>query len=260
MIRRLSCLVAVVALAACDVSIGNLAGRATDEWSKTYQLAPGGELQIGNTNGRIDIEGVDGNTVDVRAERIAKATTDEAARELLPRIKITDEAQPDHITIETAKIGGIMLGAGVEVRYHVRAPKNAVVNVTNTNGLISLKGLSGKIRARTTNGGVRGNELTGAVEASATNGGVNIDLASVGREPITLSTTNGGVSIDLPEDAKADVVATCTNGGISVSGVKMEMTEQSRRRLEGKLNGGGAAIELKTTNGGIRIRGRSERG
>jgi len=40
----------------------------------------------------------------------------------------------------------------------------------------------------------------------------------------------------------------------------MEMTEQSRRRVEGKINGGGAAIELKTTNGGIRIRGRSERG
>jgi hypothetical protein len=260
MIRRLSCLVAVLALTACDVSIGNLAGRATENWAKTYQLAPGGELQIGNTNGRIDIEGADGDTVDVRAEKIAKATTDDAARELLPRIKIDEDVKPDRIKIETARMGGIMLGAGVEVRYTVRAPKNAVIEVTNTNGLISLTRLSGKIRARTTNGGVRGNELSGSVDASATNGGVNVDLASVGRDPITLTTTNGGVSIDLPEDAKADLVATCTNGGISVSGVKMETTEQSRRRVEGKLNGGGASIELKTTNGGIRIRGRSERG
>jgi DUF4097 and DUF4098 domain-containing protein YvlB len=260
MIRRLSCLVAVVALAACDVSIGNLAGRATEEWTKTYQLAPGGELQIGNTNGRIDIQGVDGNTIDVHAEKIAKATTDEGARELLPRIKINEDVKPDRISIETGKMGGIMLGAGVEVRYTIRAPKNVVVDVTNTNGLITLKGLTGKIKARTTNGGVRGNELAGALEASATNGGVNVDFTSVGRDAISLSTTNGGVSIELPDDAKADVVATCTNGGISVSGIKLEMTEQSRRRVEGKLNGGGAAIDLKTTNGGIRIRGRSERG
>jgi hypothetical protein len=38
----------------------------------------------------------------------------------------------------------------------------------------------------------------------------------------------------------------------------MEVTEQSRRRVEGKMNGGGVNIELKTTNGGIRIRGRGE--
>jgi DUF4097 and DUF4098 domain-containing protein YvlB len=39
----------------------------------------------------------------------------------------------------------------------------------------------------------------------------------------------------------------------------MEMTEQSRRRVEGTMNGGGATVELKTVNGGIRIRGRGER-
>ena len=258
MMRRVACLLAVVSLAACG--FGPLEGRATDEWTKTYQLPAGGEIEIGNTNGRIDVEGVDGTTADVRAERIARATTDEAAKELLPRIKINEDVKPNHITIETVKMGGIMLGAGVEVRYTVRAPKNAVVTLTNTNGLISIKNLSGRTSAHTTNGGVRGNDMAGAVDAGATNGGVNVDFAVIGKDPITLTTTNGGVAINLPEDAKADVVATCTNGGINVSGVKMEMTEQSRRRVEGKINGGGAAIELKTTNGGIRIRGRSERG
>jgi len=35
-------------------------------------------------------------------------------------------------------MSGIMIGAAFEVRYHVRAPKSAVVNVTNTNGQVSL--------------------------------------------------------------------------------------------------------------------------
>ena len=150
-----------------------------------------------------------------------------------------------------------MIGAGFEVRYHVRAPKSVVVNVSNTNGQITLKSLSGRVTAHTTNGGVRGNALSGGVDATTTNGGVDVEFASVGTDRISLTTTNGGVTIDLPADAKADVLATCTNGGISVSpDVKMQVTEQSRRRFEGKMNGGGTPVDLRTTNGGIRIRSR----
>jgi hypothetical protein len=32
--------------------------------------------------------------------------------------------------------------------------------------------------------------------------------------------------------------------------------EKNRRRLEGRLNGGGSRVELATTNGGIHITGR----
>src|SRR5438067_2228338 len=106
-------------------------------------------------------------------------------------------------------------------------------------------------------GGVRGNALSGGVDATTTNGGVDVEFASVGTDRISLTTTNGGVTIDLPADAKADVLATCTNGGISVSPeVKMQVTEQSRRRFEGKMNGGGTPVDRRTTNGGIRIRSR----
>lgn len=246
-----------LALAGCDVSLGNLSERATDEWTHTYPLTAGGEVSIANTNGRVEIEGVDGTSVEIHAERIAKGSTEAAARELLPRIVIREDAKPDRISVETERLGGIMIGASAEVRFHVKAPRNAVLNVTNANGLISLNDLSGKVRAHTTNGGVRGTGLSGGVDARATNGGVVIDLVSVGADKIVLSTVNGGVTLGVPESAKADVVATCTNGGISVSGVKLEVTEQSRRRVEGKMNGGGTSIELSTVNGGVRLRTRN---
>jgi len=77
---------------------------------------------------------------------------------------------------------------------------------------------------------------------------------------VALQTTNGSVTLRLPEDAKADVVATWTNGGIDVSDVRMDVSARSRRRFEGHMNGGGTPIELQTTNGGIRVRSRSEGG
>jgi hypothetical protein len=257
--RRVAVLALPLALvlSGCDLSLGHLSARATDEWTHTYPLTAGGEIRIVNSNGLIDVEGVDGSTVEVRAERIAKGSTEAAAKELLPRIVIKEDAKPDRVSIETERMSGIMIGAGFEVRYHVRAPKNALVNVTNTNGLVSVKGLAGKVVAHTTNGGVKGSGLSGGVDARTTNGGVTIDMASLGADPIVLETTNGGVSLALPEKAKATVTASCTNGGISVGALdNFEVSEKSRRRLEGKLNGGGTSVELHTTNGGVRLRSR----
>ena len=68
--------------------------RATDEWTHTYPIASGGELQILNTNGKIDVEGTDRATVEVRAERIAKGVTEAAARGILTRIVIKVSATP----------------------------------------------------------------------------------------------------------------------------------------------------------------------
>jgi hypothetical protein len=50
------------------------------------------------------------------------------------------------------------------------------------------------------------------------------------------------------------VTARVTNGGINTTGLDFEMTgQQSRRRFEGTLNGGGARVTLQTTNGGVRV-------
>jgi hypothetical protein len=247
---------ASVSFAAAACGFGPLPGRANEEWTRTYPLGAGGEVRISNTNGKVEIEGVDGSTVEVRAEKIARAATDEGARQLLPHITITEDVKPDRVSLETGRISGLMIGARFEVDYHVKAPKTALVTARTTNGQVTLNGLTGKVVARTTNGGVRATDLRGPVDASSTNGAVSVDLASVGSDRIALSTTNGGVTLNLPETARADVVATWTNGGMSVNGLNLDVSERSRLRFEGKLNGGGTPIELHTTNGGIRLRAR----
>jgi hypothetical protein len=238
--------------AAC-LNIGPLPGRASDEWSRTYPLTAGGEVRIVNVNGRIDVANSAGGSVEVRVVRIAHGVTDQAAGELLQRISIRQDVQPDRVSIETDRIPGIMIGARYEVQYSVKIPAGAAVNAVTTNGAVTLTGLSGPVTARATNGTVTGKDLRGSVQARTTNGAVNVELAAVA-DKVALGTTNGGVILTLPDTARADLSASVTNGGINVSGLNLEVSEQSRRRLEGRLNGGGAKIELRTTNGGIRIR------
>src|SRR5207247_4261538 len=109
------------------------------------------------------------STVDVRAERIAHATTDSAARDLLSRIVINENITPTRIAIESERTGSFLTGVGYEVHYHVRVPKKTVVRATTTNGRILLHALSGTTTASTTNGGISGDGLAGGITARSTN-------------------------------------------------------------------------------------------
>jgi hypothetical protein len=247
-------LIAVVALSACQAALGGLNARASDNWTRTYPLGAGGEVVVVNTNGGLDVEGVEGTTVDVRADRVARGATEAVARELLPRIAINEDIRPDRVAIETRPPAGVLIGVSFEVQYHVRVPKTALVRLRTANGNLVAAALGGRLVATTTNGAVTGRDLSGGVEARAINGQVTVDIGSLGTDPIDLRTVNGLIQLTLPQTAKANVSATCTNGVIDVSGVPLELIgEQSRRRTRGRMNGGGTPVELTTTNGTIRV-------
>ena len=254
-----SVLAVVLLSAGCDINVGEhgfsmdvATGKAQDEWTRTYSIAPDGQLAIVNTNGTITASPADGNQVEVRAERIVKASTDEAAREVLKQIEIAEEVSPKRVRIET-KVPK-MRRIDQQVKYWVKVPKGLSVSFETTNGGVRLENIEGEIVASTTNGGVRGKGLRGAVKAGTTNGGVDIDMAAV-TGAINLETTNGGIQLRLPSDAKANLEARCVNGGIGVSDGwgSLEEKEKSRRRFSGTLNGGGPLVSVETTNGGVRI-------
>ena len=166
-----------------------------------------------------------------------------------------EEASDARVRVEVRPPSG-RNGFGHEIKWTVRVPKGVTVDLRTSNGGVELTGLDGDVRARSTNGGIKGYDLRASnVDAAVTNGGVEIELA---RAPTTgsidLESVNGGISLALPADSKADISARCVNGGISVIDLPVDVIgDQNRRRLEGKLNGGGARVTLETTNGGVKI-------
>ena len=266
--RKLAHLIVIAAvttvLAACDIAVNGdggfhfdiAAGKAQDEWNRTYPLAAGGRLEIINVNGRIAAEPASGPTVEIRAERSAKAPTDEGARDLLGRLEMREEVGDGRVRIEvrSPRTSG---PSGHEIKWTIKVPKGVSVDLRTINGGVHMTGLDGDVRARATNGGIIGADLvTSNVDAAVTNGGVEIALASTPTAgSFDLESVNGGVTITLPPASKADIAARCVNGGIAVEGLDVEIEgEQTRRRLDGKLNGGGARISMETVNGGIKIR------
>jgi hypothetical protein len=242
--------------AGCDLAMAR--EQATAEWTKSYPLTAGGRLEIDNVNGRIDVQGWDGATVDVRAERLGKGMSQSEAKRMLDRIEITEDISASRVRLQTKvpSMSGLR-GGGTEVRYFVKVPAGAEVDVGTVNGGIEITGVRGRVIAETTNGGVTARRIGGSIDASTTNGGVDVDVEAVTEPGIDLECTNGGISLRLPRDAKATLAASITNGGIHADNLQIELDGQAtRRRLQGRINGGGPRIALDGTNGGIRISAR----
>lgn len=265
--RKISSLAAVAvlawAVAGCDIAVTGDGGldfdvasaRAQDEWTRSYRLAAGGRLEIINVNGKISAEASDGADVEIRAERVAKAGTEEAAKELLTKLEMREEVGETRARVEV-RLPRMSGRTSHTINWKIRVPKGIAVDLRTINGGVELTRLDGAVRARATNGGIKGmGLLADSVDAAVTNGGVDIDL---GKAPTAgtyeLESVNGVVALTLPAESKADVAARAVNGGIDVNGLSLELAgEQTKRRLDGKLNGGGARISLETVNGGVRL-------
>lgn len=253
-----------LSVAACDIQAGEgglsfdvASGKAQDTWTRTYTIPDKGRLELINVNGRITAEPATDGKVTVEATRIAKGSTDEAAKELLAKLEIKEEVSDTRVRVESRppRLGGF---SGHEMQWKVLVPKGVTVDLRTTNGGVRITGLSGEIHAKTTNGGVTGKGLIPTlIEASAVNGGIDIELASPleADDSVEIETTNGGVTLAMPSESKATIVANAVNGGVRVSDLDVDKKTQSdsKRRLEGTLNGGGAKVNISTVNGGVRI-------
>jgi Toastrack DUF4097 len=245
-----------VGLTACDVVFSGFKEQASDTWTKKFPIAAGGRVEVLNSNGFVKVEVADVSQVEVRAERIAHAATQDAAKALVGKIEIREEVSPDRVRLETRKPEGSAFSGGIEVRYTLRVPSTVQVDLTTANGEVSATGVTRGARLTTTNGHIRGDRLSGELRATTTNGGVDLTMTSV-TDPVHVRTTNGGVDLSIPSSSAVTINAQCANGSIDVSGLEFRADGEAQRcHTEGRANGGGTRVEVGTTNGGISIKGK----
>ena len=236
-----------------DVSIKDLRGRATREWSRQYPLSPGGRVELNNANGSIEVSARPGEAVSAAAVMTARAMRDDRANALLDDVKIEETATLEHIRVATVRGGR---DRGVRVDYKLTVPPDARIELTANNGSVTVRGLAGHVKAMVVNGPVELTDLKGSIDAAAVNGPLVVKLTEV-TDRIRLEGTNGHINLELPKDAKALLNARAVNGGITVTGLATQEASGRRiRNLESVLNGGGPEIQVRITNGGITIQGK----
>jgi len=234
-----------------------------ETFNKEFHLESGGKVELDNTNGSVRISSWNRETIRIEAVKKVKAGSRSDAEHIMEKIEIEIEHDDDLITIDThlpkrqgSGFWAALFSGGVEmsVSYEIVVPKEVDLELKTVNGTVEIKEIRGQIDAYTTNGAVKIYEVEGSVKAKTTNGAIEAELLEYDKtKEMRFKTTNGSISVYFPDDFAADIDAKTTNGSIKTDFPITVQGEYSRRRLSGVINGGGADVQLYTTNGSIKI-------
>ncbi len=273
-IWRFSSLLAIVLLTVTPAAWGDVTEEEIVE--RTAALAAGGEVVVEATNGSIHVETWGSDEVRVVARKKARADDVAEARELLARVEVTVEERGGKVMIaaemptNTSWFGGDSATVSFEITMPAGAQldassKNGSIEVRDLgararletqNGSITARGVGGPLEADSNNGSIKAFEVQGAIQAETTNGSIKAEIAGTELDDdVRLATTNGSVELRIDAGVAASITARTHNGSVS-SDFPGGVQDRRKRTLDLDLNGGGPRIELKSSNGSIRVRER----
>jgi DUF4097 and DUF4098 domain-containing protein YvlB len=254
----------LLTLLALSLATAAYAGTLEERFDRTFDVKPGTSFALNNTNGRITIRSWDHSRVEVHAVKSVESRDSAAAREAMAALKIEPVFIADGLRINTNyphRSEGLLdwlsgNNVSMNVAFDITVPRSMNLAIDNTNGAIDISDVRGSHRIANTNGHIELLRCAGDVDAETTNGAVRAELTDVNPgKPIHLETTNGRITVALPRSFAAQVDASTTNGSIKTD-LPVTTTHFRRNTLRGTINGGGADLRLKTTNGSITIEAR----
>ncbi len=128
------------------------------------------------------------------------------------------------------------------------------VEAETSGGSISITRARGTVHAETSGGGIKVEEVEGAIDASTSGGSISARISGQPASDCRLSTSGGSVTVYLGGSVKVSVDAKTSGGGVSS---ELPITVQGKigsSSLQGDLNGGGPALVLRSSGGGIHIK------
>ena len=232
---------------ACQSYLG---AEVRDEFSQTVALNAGGEFDISNVNGQIEIGAWSRNEVQILATKQAKNEAD------LEDVRIIVTGSGDRVEVDTKLPKGWNRSGSVS--YRIMLPATANLEANTVNGSVSVNGVAGPMDLHSVNGRVEAVGAVAPVLAKTVNGQMTIRYAA---KPTSgehsFETVNGSVRVYLPSDVAGRFHAGSVNGSIEAD-FPLQVTKAKfgpSRSLDGELgNGGDTSFSFKTVNGSIGIR------
>jgi DUF4097 and DUF4098 domain-containing protein YvlB len=270
-------LMSTIALVACPLLAFSGCEIPSAKYKRTLQLsAPlsaGSTFELQTHNGYVTVNGRDENGCSLTATVTARAPTEENAKEIAEKTRVSLKSSADTLTVEIDK-PTLASSQSVSVSLDVNVPNetdlllsthNGAVTLANVkgsvnaathNGKVTASHVSGQARLKTYNGAVLCEEISGDTWLSAHNGGIKAFYAADAPAvcEMSLTTYNGGIELKTPPDLSAAVELSTHNGSIKTDLPISVTGTVSKNKLQGKIGDGLGKLKLVTHNGSIRIR------
>lgn len=142
------------------------------------------------------------------------------------------------------------------------------INLSTSGGSIKMEGLNGDIDVSTSGGGIEGHSIRGSLIAKTSGGSIDLEnlicsvnastsggsLTAVLNElpgEVRLSTSAGSVNLTLPQNTGANLDLKGFN--VNVDGLANFQGSNSKGKLNGSINGGGANVQASTSAGSVNL-------
>ena len=243
---------ALLVSACSEAKSGNL--------SETFDVKPGGTLTIDSDSGSLLIQSHASNTVELVVEN--KSNDPDA-------FEVTFSSDGRDVRIDGERERSLF-SYGTSVRFLLKVPQNYNLDLDTGGGSISVENLRGNVDAKTSGGSIKLGKITGDVEVKTSGGSIRVEevagninghtsggsiRATISKQPTQdcrLTTSGGSVTAYLAASIKVDLDAS-TSGGRVRSEFEVDGSV-GKRSIEGKINGGGPDLYLKTSGGSVNIK------
>lgn len=149
-------------------------------------------------------------------------------------------------------------------RVKILVPKGVTISISHSSPYgedIELRNVESEVESSTVHTGIHLTNVSGPLNIKTVHGEIEADFSAGIKSPIRLVSTHGLVDVTLPLATKATLTLGTQYGEIFVDpALKLEvetkgdMVKYSSSSVNGKINGGGIEIELKSTHNSIYLR------
>ncbi len=171
-----------------------------------------------------------------------------------------------HISEENGIISIIKTNGNVEGKYEISIPKNANVEIEETEwygGSFDIQNLSGNLTMKSNTSNITLKNVSGSIHVKSTSGEINADLTSLSSGySHKIATVSGTINLIILEQAPLSLKLETISGAIHTDfDVKMEKEYKGStlyrignlRKAEVDLNGGGDRIKATSVSGLVKV-------
>lgn len=240
--------------------------------SQEFKLNTNGATQImvSNLFGKIQLGETSGSELVISAKHYEKKDIPEKAKGLKPISPLGEDNTSMGINVELDAGVVHVMGvnkASMDAEYYILAPKNTAVSIDYNNpftyGEIEVDGFSSELEINTLSEDINLKNVTGPVVLHSVSGNITVDFTTVNQEsPMSISAVSGDVDLAMPESTPVSFYISTINGEVYTDfDIKMDRKDKEGltylgggHKLNGKVNGGGVEMEVKSVSNNIYLR------
>jgi len=277
----LSCM---VGLTLCCAKTQENSGEFKEHISKEFSVKANSTFALYNINGRIQVEGYDGDKVIIEVDKTISGKTESIVEEGKKEFKLAFEQKADSVIAYISEPWDSRPNRNQEryndhkkIDYHynmdfvIKIPKSLNLHASTVNGGdVVIKNVEGILEVTNVNGKIDIENAKNTSQVHTVNGGITVNYLNNPTNASSYRTINGDIKVTFKNDLAADLSFKSMHGEFytdfeNVEKLASEIHENTQKRgnstafkIDSKtsvrIGNGGKKIKFETLNGNVYIK------